>query len=512
MATLATTEARDQATTPTGPVGSGLDRALAEWDAVGFAPKHLLIDGSWRPAASGRLLPVESPVTQEMVCEVADAGPDDAADARDAACRAAAGWARSAPAERAAILRRAAERVRDEAERLAILLAVDCGKPLAEGREEVAYAAEYLDWYANEAVRITGRAQTAPEGDCLMLVRRRPVGPCLVITPWNFPLAIPARAIAPALAAGCPVVLRVSDRAPLAGLALARLLCEAGLPSGVLGVLVGSAGDATDGLLDDPRLRKVTFTGSTSLGRRLAEKAGAALVRMGSELGGQAPFLVLDDADLDAAVAAGVASKSRNAGQACTAVNRFLVHEDVASDFVRMLAEGLAGLPLGGGALSETAMGPVISEAQSHRLQALVDDAVERGARVVLAGGALPGRGHFFAPVVLTDVPAGSRVLGEEIFGPIAVVETFSDDNEVVRRSNALEHGLAAYVWTRDLARGMRVAGDLDCGMVGVNRARLACAAAPFGGMKASGQGRAGGPEGLDEYLVTAYTAVEGLA
>jgi succinate-semialdehyde dehydrogenase / glutarate-semialdehyde dehydrogenase len=509
--TLTGSPAREGDVPPPARARSSLDAALAEWDALDFAPRDLLIGGAWRASASGRRLAVEDPATGETICEVADAEPSDARAALDAACDAAESWSHAAPAQRAAVLRRAAERLRTEAERVALLLALDCGKPLAEGREEVAYAAEYLDWYAEEAVRVGGRAQSTPDGECLMLVRRRPVGPCLVITPWNFPLAIPARAVAPALAAGCTVVLRASDRAPLGGLVLARLLIEAGLPSGVLNLIVSSRPDLTDGLLGDPRLRKLTFTGSTTLGRQLGAQAGRALLRMGAELGGQAPFLVFPDADLDQAVAAAIMSKSRNAGQACTAANRFLVHEAVAPEFTRRLVEGLGRLQLGRGDAPGVEMGPVISDAQRERLAELVEDAVSRGAKLALRGGPLPGPGHFFAPVVLTNVPEGARILDQEIFGPVAVVETFRDEAEAVRRANSSEHGLAAYLWTRDLGRGMRLAGSLDCGMVGINRAKLGCAAAPFGGLKASGHGRAGGPEGIDEYLVTSYTAVAGL-
>ena len=509
--TLTGTAVRDDDGPLQAVARSSLDAALAQWDALDFSPHDLLLGGAWCPSVSGRRLPVEDPATGGTICEVADAEPADARAALDAACEAAEGWSHRAPAERAAVLRRAAERLRAEVERVALLLALDCGKPLAEGREEVAYASEYLDWYAEEAVRVGGRAQSTPDGECLMLVRRRPVGPCLVITPWNFPLAISARAVAPALAAGCTVVLRASDRAPLGGLVLARLLVEAGLPAGVLNVIVSSSPEVTDSLLNDPRLRKLTFTGSTALGRHLSAQAGRALLRMGAELGGQAPFLVFEDADLDQAVAAAVVSKSRNAGQACTATNRFLVHEAVAPEFTRRLIEGLGHLRLGPGGDPDAEMGPLISEGQRERLAELVEDAVSRGATLALRGGALPGPGHFFAPVVLTDVPEGSRILSEEIFGPVAVVETFRDEAEVVRRANSSEHGLAAYVWTRDLTRGMRLAGSIDCGMVGINRAKLGCAAAPFGGIKASGHGRAGGPEGMEEYLVTSYTAVAGL-
>jgi succinate-semialdehyde dehydrogenase/glutarate-semialdehyde dehydrogenase len=337
------------------------------------------------------------------------------------------------------------------------------------------------------------------------------VGPCLVIAPWNFPLAIPARGLAPALAAGCPAVLRASDRAPLAALALGRVLVEAGLPAGVANLVVSSRPEATDALLTDRRLRKLTVTGSSDLGRRLAARAAGGIARVGAELGGQAPFLVCADAGLEEVLAAAVLAKCRNAGQACTAANRFLVHRSLAGEFTRRLAERLGALRIGRGTEAGAQLGPIISPAQRERLAGLVADAVARGARVVLPGGPLPGPGWFFAPVVLAEVPEGARMHREEIFGPVAVVEAFADEEEALARANASEHGLAGYVFSADLARALDLAGRLECGMVGVNRVKLACVAAPFGGLKASGAGRAGGPEGLAEYQTTSYLAVAGV-
>jgi succinate-semialdehyde dehydrogenase/glutarate-semialdehyde dehydrogenase len=498
------------------PIRPGSDalfeHAVAEWDALAWVPRELLIDGTWRAASAGRRLAVTDPATGEALAEVADAEPADCLAALAAADRESAAWAAAAPRQRANVLRRAAGALRAEARRLAQLITLDAGKPLCEAREEVAHAAEYLEYYAEEAPRAAGRVQPAPEGDCLLVVRPRPLGPCLIITPWNFPLAIPARGLAPALAAGCPVVLRASDRAPLAALALARVLSEAGVPAGVLNVVVSSRPGATDGLLSDRRLRKLTMTGSSAMGRQLAARAAAGVARVGAELGGQAPFLVCADADLEDALAAGVLVKCRNAGQACTAANRFFVHESLAGEFAGRLAERLGALRLGRGTEEGVQMGPLINEAQRERLDALVSDAVAWGARVVLAGGPLPGPGCFFAPVVLSEVPAGARILDEEIFGPVAVVEVFADQEQALARANAAEHGLAGYVFGADLARALDLAGRLECGMVGVNRVELGCAAAPFGGVKASGAGRAGGPEGLAEYQSTSYLAVAGVA
>jgi succinate-semialdehyde dehydrogenase/glutarate-semialdehyde dehydrogenase len=477
-------------------------------EALELAPRGLLIGASWRAASGGRRLPVENPASGRILCEVADADEADCRAALDAACAAERAWTLTAPVERAAVLRRAASALRRGADAFAALIALDAGKPLAEGLEEVALAAEYLEWYAEEAVRIPGRLQELPQGGCLMLVRPRPIGPCLIVTPWNFPLTIPARGVAPALAAGCTVVLRASDRAPLAALALARLLAEAGLPPGALNVVTSSRPDATDGLLADPRLRKLTFTGSAPVGRHLARLAADGVARVGVELGGRAPFIVFDDANLDSAVSEGARAKCRNAGQACTAANQFLVHRDVLNAFTVRLAARLAALRIGPGTAAGSDLGPVITAAQQDRLGALVDDAVRRGARVVLPGGAMPGRGHFFAPVVLRDVPEGAAVLDEEIFGPVAVVRGFAEEDEALRMANAGDLGLAAYVWTGDLARALRVAGGLECGMVGVNATKLSAAAAPFGGRKGSGHARAGGPEGLAEYLATSYLAV----
>lgn len=480
----------------------------AELEALASAPRDLLIGGRWEQASGGRRIPVEDPATGETLCAVADATPADCERALAAAAAAGPGWARRPPRERARVLRRAADDMRDRIETLALLGTLETGRPVAESRAEAEFAAEYLEWYSEEAVRIGGRQALDPAGGVRHLVVHQPVGACLIITPWNFPLAVPARGVAAALAAGCTVVLRPSSLTPLSALALAQALTEAGLPDGVLNVVVSSQDDATDGLLEDGRLRKLTFTGSEVVGRHLLEKAAAGVVRTSVELGGCAPFIVFADADLDAAVEGAVAAKMRNGGAACTAANHFYVERPVAAEFAARLAERLASFRLGRGTRRGATLGPMIGERQRGRLAELVSDAVERGARAILDGGPLPGRGYFFRPVVLMDVPDEARIMQQEAFGPVAPVQAFDDEDEVVGRANDREQGLAAYVYTRDLERALRVSGRLEVGMVAVNRGRVSSAAAPFGGVKHSGHGSAGGPEGVAEYLVTRYIAL----
>ena len=484
--------------------------ALAEWEAVARCPKELVIGGRRRDARSGGTLPVEDPSTGEVLCAVADAGGPDCIDALDAAHEAQAGWAAAAPRDRARVLRRAADALEREAERLAMLITLEMGKPLAESRDEVSFAAEYLEWSAEEAVRVQGSICEDPSGSARIMVTRRPVGPCLIVSPWNFPLAIPARGVAAALAAGCTVVLRPSALTPLSALALAEIVEDAGAPPGVLNVVVSSRDDATDALLADPRLRKLTFTGSTAVGRHLLALSADRVLRTSLELGGQAPFVVFADADLPAAVECAVAAKMRNGGEACTAANVFHVERPVAAAFADMLAERLADLRIARGTEPEAQLGPMVGARHRRRLQDLADDAVSRGARVVLGGGSLDGPGHFFAPMVLADVPDDARVLREEIFGPIAPVCAFDREAEVVARANACDQGLAAYLHTRDLDRAMRVGEALEVGMVAVNRGRVSSVAAPFGGVKQSGCGRAGGADALADYLDTRYLTVGG--
>ena len=396
-----------------------------------------------------------------------------------------------------------------DVDRLAMLITLEMGKPLAESRDEVAFAAEYCDWCADEAVRIAGSAQQSPDGASRIVVVRRPVGPCLLITPWNFPLAVPARGVGAALAAGCSVVLRPSSLAPLSAMALAGILQSEGLPAGVLNVVVSGADGTTDVLLSDPRLRRLTFTGGAGVGRYLVARSADQLLRVGVELGGQAPFIVFPDADVDAAVDGAVAAKVRNGGQACTAANRFHVHRDLADEFTDRLARRLGGLTVGRGTQPGVDLGPMIGEAQRRRLVELVDDAVRRGARTVLWGGALAGPGHFFAPVVLRDAPEEARICREEIFGPVASVSVFQCESEVVARANRCAQGLGAYVYTRDLDRAFRVGEAIEVGMVAVNRGRISSVASPFGGAKHSGFGVAGGADPLADYLQTRSLTVD---
>ncbi len=425
--------------------------------------------------------------------------------ALEAAAAAQGSWAKSAPRDRARILRRAADALRDQIDRMARVLTAEMGKPLAESRAEVEFAADYLEWFAEEAVRISGRTSSSPNGDSQHLVVRTPVGPCLIVTPWNFPLAVPARGIGAAIAAGCSVVLRPSSLTPLSSLALGRILGEAGLPAGVLNIVVSSEDNATDPLLADGRIRKLTFTGSERVGRHLIAKSAEQVLRVSAELGGCAPFLVFADADIESALEGAVSAKMRNGGAACTAANRFYVERSVYAEFTGRLAERIGAVRIGPGNRTGVGCGPMISERQVARLTALVADAVARGARVVLAGGRVPGDGHFFAPVVLADVPEDARVMREEIFGPIVAIAPFDDEDEAIALANDHDAGLAAYLFTSDLERAMRLGLAIEAGMVAINRGRVSCVAAPFGGVGHSGFGHSGGAEGIAEYLVTRY-------
>jgi succinate-semialdehyde dehydrogenase/glutarate-semialdehyde dehydrogenase len=478
-------------------------------DVLARVPKQLLIGGEWRDSASGANLGVEDPATGEVLCEVADATAADARAALVAADRAQAGWAACAPRDRGEILRRAYERVIDRSDELAALMTLEMGKPLAESRAEVVYAADFLRWFSEEAVRIAGRYAVAPNGRGRLLTMRRPVGPCLLITPWNFPLAMGARKIGPAIAAGCTSVIKPAKQTPLCTLALAAILEESGLPDGVLNVVVGSSSGALmEPLIRDSRLRKLSFTGSTEVGRLLIEQSATQLLRCSMELGGNAPFLVFPDADLDAAVEGAIVAKMRNGGEACTAANRFVVHERVADDFARGLAERMGALRVGPGIEPDTDVGPLIDGAQRDKVAELVADARTRGARALIGGEPLDGAGYFYAPTVLTEVAPQTRLLDEEIFGPVAPVTTFTDEDAAIAEANRTEYGLVAYVYTRDLDRALRVSERLETGMVGLNQGFVSNAAAPFGGIKASGFGREGGAEGILEYLETKYVAV----
>ncbi len=485
---------------------TGAERERAVLDQV---PAELYVAGEWRAASGGGTLGVEDPATRETLVEVADAQAEDALAALGAAADAQAEWGAHPPRERGEILRRAYEAIVAQTEDLALLMTLEMGKSLAESRAEIGYAAEFFRWFSEESVRIHGRYMTNTTGKGRLLTMRQPVGPCVFVTPWNFPTAMGTRKIAPALAAGCTVVVKPAKQTPLSMLALARILEQAGLPGGVLNVITArSAGAVIEPLLKDARTRKLSFTGSTEVGRALIEQSAEQVLRVSMELGGNAPFLVFEDADLGAAIEGAMLAKMRNVGEACTAANRFHVHESIAGEFARRLAERMGALKVGRGTEDGVDVGPLIDEAQREKVAELVDDAVGRGASVLLGGASADGRGYFFEPTVLTDVPADARLLGEEIFGPVAPVATFNSEEEALAAANRTEYGLVAYVYTRDLARALRVCEGIETGMIGLNQGVVSNAAAPFGGVKQSGFGREGGFEGIGEYLETKYVAI----
>lgn len=472
-------------------------------------PTGLWLAGRSVPAASGVELAVEDPSTGRVLATVADADVADATAGLDHAVAAQESWAATAPRERGEVLRRAFELLRARADDFALLMTLEMGKPLVESRGEVAYAAEFLRWFSEEAVRIAGRWSTSPDGATRLLTMKRPVGPVLAITPWNFPLAMGTRKIGPAVAAGCTLVVKPAAQTPLSMYAFAALMQEAGLPDGVLNVVTTSrSGPVMDPLLRDPRLRKLTFTGSTEVGRRLVEASATQLLRVSMELGGNAPFLVMADADLDAAVDGAVLAKMRNMGEACTAANRFLVHESVAGEFARRLADRLGGMRVGRGTEPGVQVGPLVDARSRDDVHALVAEAVDGGAEVLTGGHALPGDGWFYAPTVLGRVAPGARLLHQEVFGPVAPVVPFADEDEAVRLANDTEYGLVAYLFTRDLSTTLRLSERLEVGMLGVNQGIVSNPAAPFGGVKHSGSGREGGPEGIEEYLETRYVGI----
>jgi succinate-semialdehyde dehydrogenase/glutarate-semialdehyde dehydrogenase len=480
-----------------------------EQKALDGVARQLLIGGRWRASSSGRTFPVEDPATAEVLVEVADADADDASAALDACVAAQPSWAATAPRARSEILRRAYQLMTERTDELAMLMTLEMGKPIAESAAEIAYAADFLRWFSEEAVRIEGRFGVNPAGKGRILVMRQPVGPCLLITPWNFPMAMGARKIGPAMAAGCTMVLKPAKLTPLSSLALAQVLIEAGLPPGVLNVVTTSnAADTTGPILDDPRLRKLSFTGSTEVGKHLAAEAAHHVLRVSMELGGNAPFLVFGDADVDAAVEGAVIAKMRNGGEACTAANRFLVHESVAPQFTGQLTERLSRMRVGRGTEPGIELGPLVDASQQQKVIELVDDARQRGAVCLTGGQASGGPGYFFPPTVLTDVPADARLWREEIFGPVAPIVTFSTDDEAIAAANDTEFGLVAYVFTRDLDRALGVAEALETGMVGLNQGLVSNPAAPFGGVKQSGYGREGGHEGINEYVDVKYVAL----
>jgi len=483
--------------------------AAAEQEVLDAVPKQLLIGGEWRAAGTGGTLAVEDPSTGKTLVEVADAQVEDALAALAAAAGKQAEWAASAPRERGEVLRRAYEAIVQRTDELALLMTLEMGKALSESRAEIAYAAEFFRWFSEEAVRIHGRFMVNTTGKGRILTMRQPVGPCVFVTPWNFPTAMGTRKLAPAIAAGCTMVVKPAQQTPLSMLALAQILEQAGLPAGVLNVITARrAGAVIEPLLKDPRTRKLSFTGSTEVGRRLIEQSAEQVLRVSMELGGNAPFLVFEDADLDTAVEGALLAKMRNVGEACTAANRFHVHESLADEFARRLAERMGRLRVGRGTEPGVDVGPLIDRAQRGKVAELVEDAVGRGARVLLGGRAGDGPGYFYEPTVLAEVPFEARMLEEEIFGPVAPVAAFSSDEEAIAAANRTEYGLVAYVYTRDLARTFRVCERIETGMIGVNQGVVSNPAAPFGGVKQSGFGREGGFEGIEEYLETKYVAL----
>ncbi len=482
--------------------------ATEEQRVVEQTPKQLYIGGEWRDGAKGTLS-VEDPSTGESLCEVADASPDDARAALDAAVAAGAEWAQHPPRERGEVLRRAFEAITARADELALLMTLEMGKPLAESKAEITYGAEFFRWFSEQAVRIDGRYAVAPNGQGRLLTMKQPVGPCLLITPWNFPLAMGTRKIGPAIAAGCSMVVKPAQQTPLSMLMLVRILEEAGLPGGVLNLITASSSGETMGpLIADSRLRKLSFTGSTPVGRSLMEQASQNLLKLSMELGGNAPFIVFEDADLDAAVQGALIAKMRNVGEACTAANRFHVAGPVADVFAERLAEKIGAMKVGRGTDTEVEVGPLIDATQREKVAELVQDAVGKGARALVGGQQRDGAGYFYDPTVLSDVPEDADLLREEIFGPVAPVRGFSDEDEAIAAANNTEFGLVAYVYTRDIKRALRVVERLETGMVGLNQGIVSNPAAPFGGIKQSGFGREGGPEGIEEYLETKYVAI----
>lgn len=483
---------------------------MNEARVVAAVDKQLFIGGKWVDATGGRTSEVIDPATGSVLCAVADASPEDGRAALDAAVAAQPAFAATPPRERADILMRAFELLHERVDDLALLMTLEMGKPLAESRGEIAYAAEFFRHFAGEAVRIDGGYQTAPAGGSRFLVARQPVGPCLLITPWNFPMAMGTRKLGPAIAAGCTSVIKPAPQTPLSMLALMDILAQAGLPAGVVNCIsTTEAGAVLEPMIRSGLARKLSFTGSTQVGRILLEQCAEKVLRTSMELGGNAPVLVFADADLDEAVEGVFAAKMRNMGEACTAANRIYVHSSVIEDFGRRLAERMAGLTVGRGTDAGVNVGPLIDDAALRKVQTLVADAVKRGATVLTGGEATGGAGYFYPPTVLTGVPRDAAMSSQEIFGPVAPLTPFETEDEAVAAANDTEFGLIAYVFTNDLRRSLRVAEALDTGMVGLNQGVVSNPAAPFGGVKASGLGREGGSIGIDEFLETKYIGIK---
>lgn len=474
-----------------------------------MVPKGIYIDGKWKDASDGKTLDVIDPATGKVLATIADASAEDGMEAMAAADRAQAEWSKTAPRYRAELLRATFEKVAAMADDFALLMSLEMGKPIAEAKGEVAYGNEFIRWFSEEAPRITGRYGTAPDGKNRIMVLKRPVGPSLFITPWNFPLAMATRKIGPAIAAGCTMILKPAALTPLTSLLFAKVLEDVGLPAGVLNVVQTSRpGDVTGPIIKDSRLRKLSFTGSTGVGRRLIADSADRVLKISMELGGNAPLIVFEDANLDKAVEGAMLAKLRNMGEACTAANRFIVHESIATEFSKRVAEKMAALKVARGTEEGANIGPLIDEKSRNSVHALVEDAVSKGAKVLTGGSVPSGDGYFYPPTVLADVPANANILGEEIFGPVAPVVTFKTEDEAVKIANNTEYGLVAYAFTEDLNRGLRLAEKLEVGMFGLNTGIVSNPAAPFGGVKSSGLGREGGFEGIEEYLETVYVGI----
>ncbi len=503
---MTTTDARSS--TPAGP-DLRPDLSADEQRVVAAAPTQLHVDGKWVDAESGATFDVLDPATGAKLCAVADAGPADGRRALDAAVAAQESFSRTTPRQRQEWLMAAYDLLHARLEDLALLMTLEMGKPLAEARGEIAYAAEFLRHFAAEAVRVDGGYQTAPQGGGRFLVTKQPVGPSLLITPWNFPMAMGTRKVAPAIAAGCTSVVKPAPQTPLSMLALVGILAEVGVPAGAVNAVTTlDAGAVMEPLIRSGKARKLSFTGSTRIGKVLLEQCADKVLRTSMELGGNAPFLVFEDADLDAAVEGALAAKMRNMGEACTAANRVYVHESVIDDFGGRLAEAMAALPMGRGTEPGVRVGPLIDEAARTKVAELVDDAVDRGAGVLTGGRRPDGPGWFYPPTVLTGVPRDARMAGEEIFGPVAPLTPFRTEEEVLAAANDTPYGLVSYVYTNDLQRALRVAERIETGMVGLNQGVVSNPAAPFGGIKESGLGREGGSVGIEEFLEVKYVAI----
>lgn len=478
-------------------------------EVIAKVPTQLLIGGEWRDSTSGETFDVENPATGETLATLSSANSDDAIAALDAACAVQDEWARTTPREPAEILRRAFDLVQERADEFAALMTLEMGKPFAEAKGEVTYGGEFLRWFSEETVRDYGRAATVPEGTLRMITRRKPVGPCLLITPWNFPLAMATRKVAPAVAAGCTMVLKPAKLTPLTAQYFAQTMIDAGLPKGVLNVVAGKSASAiSEPLLADDRLRKLSFTGSTPVGRTLLKGAADNVLRTSMELGGNAPFIVFEDADIDQAVQGAMGAKMRNIGEACTAANRFLVHESVAEEFSEKLVAEFEKLNLGNGMDEGVTCGPLVESKALESIAALVDDAAEKGATIATGGKRGDGAGYFYEPTVITNVSRETRVAQEEIFGPVAPIITFSTEEEALEIANDTEYGLASYVFTENSDRLWRIADGLEFGLMGFNAGVISNAAAPFGGVKQSGMGREGGAEGIEEYTSVQYLGI----